>query len=161
MSSHDFCRILLSETLKDVKKVTTPEERKAAYAYKNSAGYEFHGPDGFYVFLGNKADCLSSAKANGWDKWMESKLTCVCGQEFTSGEAADVRLSGTCPACGGQEFYRIVASSHIISSVDKVQTDFMEGFRDPKPEEIGTKKTGNMTVMVPGRRFPLYKGKKP
>jgi hypothetical protein len=51
-------------------KATTPEQRRESYAFKNSCGYEFHGPDGFYLFLGGKADCIFSARAEGWFAWL-------------------------------------------------------------------------------------------
>ena len=69
MADHSFCRMLLSELMGEIKTETTVAQRKESYAFQNSGGYEFHGPDGYCKFLGNKVDCLWSAKAYGWEAW--------------------------------------------------------------------------------------------
>ena len=69
MSNHAFCRKLLQEVLKDVRAQVRPAEIKKAWAYKSSfGGFEFHGPDGFYEMA--KGDCLWSAHADGWEKYL-------------------------------------------------------------------------------------------
>lgn len=71
--SHAFCRTLLRHTMADVRKVTTADERKGAWAYRysNFAGAaEFHGPDGF--LWNGTADCLWEARANGWAAYLET-----------------------------------------------------------------------------------------
>ena len=72
--SHVFCRLLLKETMTEVRKHTTAEQRKKAWTYKYDAfrdHCEFHGPDGFYWH--GTACCLWEARANGWQTWLESK----------------------------------------------------------------------------------------
>jgi formate-dependent nitrite reductase cytochrome c552 subunit len=71
VEAHPFCAGLLKEVMKDVNKHVSKAEIKNAHAFKNSAGYEFHGPKEFYVFLGTKVDCLSSAKAEGWSRYLK------------------------------------------------------------------------------------------
>jgi len=74
MSGHEFCRILLRETMKTVRKHVSSEEIKKAWAYKTGFGdFEFHGPEDFYAYSLHGADCLWSAKAEGWQKYLESK----------------------------------------------------------------------------------------
>ena len=69
--SHAFCRSLLKETMKEVCQHTTPEQRKAAWAWKDGVALvEFHGPDKFYWF--GSGCCLYHAKAQGWYAWMQS-----------------------------------------------------------------------------------------
>lgn len=74
MGSHDFCRSLLRETMKEVRKHTTPEERKATWVY--SAGYsgtcEFHGPNDFYWH--GQADCKWDARQQGWEAWLRQNV---------------------------------------------------------------------------------------
>jgi len=69
---HSFCRKLLKATLEEVRKHLTPEQIKKAWAHKHCMGkYEFHGPDGFFIGSVSGADCIWSAKAEGWQKWLE------------------------------------------------------------------------------------------
>lgn len=68
-----FCRVLLRNVMDDIKKVTSPAERKAAWVYHFFAqDWEFHGPDGFYWH--GHADNAYHAKAQGWSAWW-SKVT--------------------------------------------------------------------------------------
>ena len=53
MSDHTFSRLLLAETMKEVRKYVSPEDIKEAWCYKSSYGdtrpdkdCEFHGPTG-------------------------------------------------------------------------------------------------------------------
>lgn len=69
---HNFCRCYLDEVMLAVNENVPKDRIEQAYAFKNSCGYEFHGPQGFYLFLGNKVDCLWAAKAEGWDAYLES-----------------------------------------------------------------------------------------
>lgn len=74
MSDHDFCQVLLSLTMEEVRKHTTVAERKAAWTYKFEtlgASVEFHGPDSFYWH--GDGCCLWSARIDGWNAWMKSK----------------------------------------------------------------------------------------
>lgn len=72
MNNTAFSRLFLRLTLVDVKKHTTPEERKAAWVIRNDRErYEFHGPDGYYWH--GKAYNAYEARANGWSNWLYSK----------------------------------------------------------------------------------------
>ena len=69
---HAFCQGYLRAVMEDVRKVIKDSSiRWQAYGFKTSFGYEFHGPDKFYVFLGHKADCLWSARAYGWQMYLD------------------------------------------------------------------------------------------
>lgn len=70
MSDHDFCRTLLTVVLRDVRKHTTPQQRRASWAYRYNTlnTVEFHGPDSFY--WSGEGCCLWAAKATGWQKWL-------------------------------------------------------------------------------------------
>ena len=70
-SSHSFCRLLCTETMKDVRPLASTVDRKAAWAYRGDLGAEFHGPDGFY--WSGDACCLWSAKASGWAEWVDQQ----------------------------------------------------------------------------------------
>ena len=73
MSEHNFCRALLAKTLKQVRKRVDLSDIKKAWAYKDGfGGFEFHGPNGFYAH-GLNADCLWSAKAEGWAKYLDTQ----------------------------------------------------------------------------------------
>jgi hypothetical protein len=67
---HTFCRLLLKETMKDVRRFVSVAERKKAWAYKYDFGQtaEFHGPNGFYWH--GSAHCLWHARANGWSAYL-------------------------------------------------------------------------------------------
>jgi len=69
---HDYCRIWLREIMKEVRKDVPKDKIQMAYAFKNSLGYEFHGPDGYYEYLGSKVDCLYSARAEGWSRYLST-----------------------------------------------------------------------------------------
>jgi len=69
---HSFCRKLLAEVMKQVKVKVSKVEIESSWAYKNGVrSYEFHGPNNFYVH-GLNADCIWSAKADGWMKYLDS-----------------------------------------------------------------------------------------
>lgn len=71
MAEHSFCRQMLKTTMEQVRQVTTPEQRKAAWAYMVSIGQkqgEFHGPNGFYWYQGQC--CCWYTKAEGWAAWL-------------------------------------------------------------------------------------------
>jgi hypothetical protein len=64
-----FCRTMLSLVMADVKKVTTPAERKAAWVYKtDKRSWEFHGPRDFYWY--GHADNAADARTQGWSAWL-------------------------------------------------------------------------------------------
>lgn len=69
---HEFCRVLLREVMKDVLPLTTPAERKAAWAYRYDAlnSVEFHGPGEFY--WSGEGCCKWYARSQGWTAWMEA-----------------------------------------------------------------------------------------
>ena len=71
--NHAFCRALLREVMKDVCKHTTPEQRKASWAWRYDDGdtIEFHGPDRFYWH--GRGCCKWNARADGWTAWMEQQ----------------------------------------------------------------------------------------
>ncbi len=58
----------------EVRKRFTVEQIKKAWAWADgSGGFEFHGPNGEYFHNLKMADCLWSAKAEGWAKLMDSR----------------------------------------------------------------------------------------
>lgn len=64
-----FSRLLLSALMKDVRKVTTPAERKGAWVYKHIRDHwEFQGPKGFY--WNGSATNAYEARYKGWSAWM-------------------------------------------------------------------------------------------
>ncbi len=66
---HTFCRLLLKEVMKDVRKHVSKEDIDASWAYKSSTGtFEFHGPNEFYWY--GQADCKWHAKALGWEAYL-------------------------------------------------------------------------------------------
>ena len=87
---HDFCRTLHTQTMADVRKHTTAEQRKATWAYKFAGRrptFEWHGPDG-YRWEG-KADCLWDAKVKGWRGWMEKAITEYYQERFNKPPICD------------------------------------------------------------------------
>jgi hypothetical protein len=71
MNPHAFCKAELASTMIDVRKVFTPAEIKAAWVWEGARkSFAFHGPHGEY-FYGLNADCISSAKAEGWQKMLD------------------------------------------------------------------------------------------
>ncbi len=65
-----FSREVLKETMVDIKRVTSPKERKDAWVWKSQFGsWEFHGPEGYYWF--GDADNAYDARAKGWTAWWE------------------------------------------------------------------------------------------
>ena len=81
--SHVFCRELLKDIMVKVKEKVSKKDIKYSWAFKNSCGFEFQGPGDYYVFLGTKVDCLTSAKAEGWSRYLEylGNTPCVCCHE--------------------------------------------------------------------------------
>lgn len=68
----DFSRSLLSAVLEEVKPLTTPAERKAAWVYHfERANWEFHGPAKFYWH--GRADNAYEARFKGWTAWLATK----------------------------------------------------------------------------------------
>lgn len=64
-----FCRAMLALVMRDVREVTTAQERKAAWVYKTDRrSWEFHGPHAFYWYgtAGNAFD----ARYKGWSAWL-------------------------------------------------------------------------------------------
>lgn len=58
------------QVMDDIKKVTSPAERKAAWVYHfGRQDWEFHGPDEFYWH--GHADNAYDARAKGWQAWWE------------------------------------------------------------------------------------------
>lgn len=79
-NDHTFCRLMLRETMEDVRKVTTAAERKTAWGYKYSGQemVEFHGPDEFYWH--GRGCCVYLARAKGWEAWLEKYHSELTGQ---------------------------------------------------------------------------------
>ena len=67
---HDFCRLLLKDVMKDVRKHVSVKDRKKSWVWETFGSYEFHGPNDFYTVC--KGDCKWSAKADGWIQYLES-----------------------------------------------------------------------------------------
>jgi len=68
----EFGRAHLKCVLNDISRVTSVEERKAAWVYRFTDGcWEFHGPEGYYWY--GDADNAYTARASGWAAWW-SKL---------------------------------------------------------------------------------------
>jgi len=70
-SEHEFCRLLLKQVMKEVKKaVPDAQERKKAWAYNYKNGQvEFH----FGEFYWNGRGCCTwEAKAKGWEAYLGS-----------------------------------------------------------------------------------------
>lgn len=72
MADHTFCRMSLAQVMPEVKKVTTVQERKDAWAYifESCDGHgEFHGPNKFYWH--GSACCKWISRYYGWSAWLE------------------------------------------------------------------------------------------
>jgi hypothetical protein len=70
---HTFCRVLLWQTMQDVRRCYTPDEIKRAWAWRCGKDFEFHGPNGEYLHNLRMTDCKWSALAEGWQQLMEIK----------------------------------------------------------------------------------------
>jgi|ETNvirnome_2_300_1030623.scaffolds.fasta_scaffold164482_1 hypothetical protein len=68
MDEHDFCRAMLRETMTEVRKRTTVEQRKKSWGWRSDKHIEFHGPDGY--FWHGRGCCVYQARAQGWSAWM-------------------------------------------------------------------------------------------
>lgn len=74
MNDHAFCRFALKEQMAEVRKFFTQEQIKKAWAIGTiGSSFEFHGPNGEYIYNLRSADCLWSAKAEGWAKLLDRK----------------------------------------------------------------------------------------
>ena len=62
---------MLSEQMAEVRKHFTPEQINKTWAISTIGDFEFHGPNGEYIYDLRYADCLWSAKAEGWAKVCE------------------------------------------------------------------------------------------
>lgn len=72
--THDFCRHWLAEVMKDVRKHYTPVAIKSAWAWEGARKhYEFHGPNQEYQYNLKTADCMWSAKAEGWQQLLSAR----------------------------------------------------------------------------------------
>jgi hypothetical protein len=77
-TGHLFCRTFLALTMDDVRRHTTPTQRKKTWGYKFDWGrgidnhLEWHGPDDFYWH--GSGCCLWEARAKGWDAWMTKNV---------------------------------------------------------------------------------------
>jgi hypothetical protein len=68
-NSHDFCRHLLAEVMKEVRIKFTAAEIKSAWSWRTSRNdFEFHGPHGEYMYNLKSADCKWGALAEGWQQ---------------------------------------------------------------------------------------------
>ena len=74
---HQFCRKSLAATMIVVRNSIPKDEAAEAWAWKNSAGYEFHGPRdrqtgrAFYRFYGRKVCCKWAAAFQGWTDYLD------------------------------------------------------------------------------------------
>lgn len=78
---HDFCRHLLAETMKEVRKQYAPIAIKSAWCWEGARKhFEFHGPNGEYQHNLKLADCKWSAMAEGWQQLLSAReLKCpIC-----------------------------------------------------------------------------------
>jgi hypothetical protein len=70
--SHDFCRLLLSEVMKDVRKyvpkVDYSSRKVWGYKYEGTDSLEFHGPHNF--FWTGSGCCVYQARIQGWDSYL-------------------------------------------------------------------------------------------
>lgn len=74
MNEHSFCRHALQQQMAEVRKHFSPEQIKKAWAIETMNSFEFHGPDGEYIYNLRSADCVWSAKAEGWGKIIDKLL---------------------------------------------------------------------------------------
>ena len=73
--THNFCRHLLAEVMKEARNHYTPQQLKSAWAWSASRGdFEFHGPSGEYMYNLKMADCKWSALAEGWERMIAAKM---------------------------------------------------------------------------------------
>lgn len=82
MSDHTFCRIMLAETLKDVRAAGVLEQEiKDAWAWRPSLidTGEFHGPENYYWH--GRICCLWEAKAKGWEAYLEESERGLGGRD--------------------------------------------------------------------------------
>jgi hypothetical protein len=78
MNNHLFCRVLLQQTMVDVRKVFSSDEIRRAWAWGDGrrAGhrsFEFHGPNGEYDYNLRMADCKWSALGEGWRRLLDAQ----------------------------------------------------------------------------------------
>ena len=73
-AAHDYCRELYKETMNDVKKLVSKDVIKSAYALQSGqpGHYAFHIGDDYYWY--GQADCVSHAKAEGWDSYLRERF---------------------------------------------------------------------------------------
>lgn len=82
MDDHNFCRQVLKEVMKDVRKHVPIEQRRKVHTYKFS-GFgtgEFHGPNNFYWH--GSVCCRWDARSNGWQAYL--RHIDVDGYQFES-----------------------------------------------------------------------------
>lgn len=73
MTDHSFCRTLLCEVMKVVRKHVATKDIKAAWGYRyddHLSHVEFHGPNNFYWY--GQGCCVWVAKATGWGAYLKS-----------------------------------------------------------------------------------------
>ena len=73
--NHTFCRLLLKEVMKTVRKHISKKDIEKSYAWKGSIfvrSMEFHGPNDFYWH--GQACCLWHAKAQGWEAYLRKMV---------------------------------------------------------------------------------------
>lgn len=69
---HCYCRILLAEVMKEVRKRYTKEQIGTVWTWEGARKhFEFHGPNQEYLYNLRIADCHWSAKAEGWQQLMD------------------------------------------------------------------------------------------
>jgi hypothetical protein len=73
---HAFCRKLLALVMADVCKHFTVGEISGAWVWDSAGGrksYEFHGAHHEYFHDLRGADCVCSAKAEGWSQMLRAR----------------------------------------------------------------------------------------
>lgn len=70
---HIFCRHALAAVMKEIRQNYTPELIEAVWVWRCGRDFEFHGPNGECIYNLQRADCLYSAKAEGWSRMLEAK----------------------------------------------------------------------------------------
>jgi len=68
MADHTFCRLMLRDTMKEVRSRVPKAEIKTSWAWHRHGDVEFHGPGNFYWH--GQGCCAWIAKAEGWQAYL-------------------------------------------------------------------------------------------
>lgn len=90
MNAHSQCRKRLAQVMLRVREIYNPEQIKKAWAWGSIAdGFDFHSFDGNEYYDDLDADCLWSASAAGWERYLEAT-----GDDTNNGTLALMRHYG-------------------------------------------------------------------